>query len=202
MEKILRISEIIIDKEYYPRVEYNFGTVLSYAEALRNGAIFPPIKVALIKKKYYLIDGVHRIKMFQYEKKEHIKAEVVMNLSFKELYEEAVKANVNHGLAFTQADKDRIIIKMHELKFTPERINSILKVSLLRVKNITVGEMKIDLGYVPKGSSILVDGKNDEEKIEREEPKVLEFPKMEIPYSEDLNLKSPQNLFLKACQKN
>ena len=61
----LSIKNLHIDKDIYPRKSIIQSLVESYAEALKAGAIFPPIKVQKIiegnEEKIVVIDGVHRV---------------------------------------------------------------------------------------------------------------------------------------------
>lgn len=58
---IVDVKDVITDKDYYPRAEWNHLTAYSYAQAMRAGAKFPPIVVAKINGQLILVDGKHRL---------------------------------------------------------------------------------------------------------------------------------------------
>jgi hypothetical protein len=50
--QIIKINDIVIDEELYPRIHWDFVTKAKYYNALRSGnAKFPPIAVALFEGK-------------------------------------------------------------------------------------------------------------------------------------------------------
>ncbi len=60
---VVKLSEVKHDPSIYPREKWSTSTIEDYADALRGGAVFPPI--VLEDKTNRLIDGVHRWKAYQ-----------------------------------------------------------------------------------------------------------------------------------------
>jgi hypothetical protein len=126
--QILKIKDIIQDKELYPRINHNWITVYDYSQSIKAGAKFPPITVALFNNKYYLIDGKHRIEAIKVLKIKYIKAEIIKGLSKKQIYEEAVKRNVIHGRVFSPYEKRNIILRLREMKYDMKLISKIIMI--------------------------------------------------------------------------
>jgi len=62
----IKIDEICFDEEIYPRQKISWKTVNAYVEALKGGAVFPPIEVQRLRYKngevkVVCLDGKHRI---------------------------------------------------------------------------------------------------------------------------------------------
>ena len=83
----LKIEEISLDEDIYPRRHISNKTIESYVEALEGGAIFPPIEVQKIiaeedgqeTEKLICLDGWHRILAYkEYDKR--VKARGLENL--------------------------------------------------------------------------------------------------------------------------
>jgi ParB-like chromosome segregation protein Spo0J len=53
-------DDIVVDPRFQSRVQLDEATVEEYAQAMRDGTDFPPIHVARIDGKIYLLDGFHR----------------------------------------------------------------------------------------------------------------------------------------------
>lgn len=84
------------------------ATVEAYAEALRDGAIFPPIVVYHDGEAYWLADGFHRVAAHRHILKPMIVADVRQGTR-REAVLYAVGANASHGLRRTRADVQRAI---------------------------------------------------------------------------------------------
>ena len=77
--KLLNVKQVVMDKQLYPRMNVDRVTVARYYNALKAGATFPAIRVALIDGKYLLMDGAHRLEAHKGVKHQTIEAEVVEN---------------------------------------------------------------------------------------------------------------------------
>lgn len=91
-----------------PRVELNEATVAEYAEAMREGAKFPPVAVFHDGSSYWLADGFHRFHALL--RNEAKQAEVVVHRGDRRaavLF--SVGANAQHGLRRSNADKRRAV---------------------------------------------------------------------------------------------
>lgn len=64
----MKLEEIEVDEDIYPRVQRSPSAVVSYVEALKAGAVFPPITVQRIiddkETKTISLDGSHRLEAY------------------------------------------------------------------------------------------------------------------------------------------
>jgi hypothetical protein len=131
--KLLKISEIVFDEELYPRQQYDWQTAYRYSEAMKAGALFPPINVALFAGKNYLIDGKHRIEAFKLAKEEYIEAFVKPIKSRNAIFIAAVKSNIVHGRQLSSFDRAKIILKLQGMKITNVEISKIVNISVGKI---------------------------------------------------------------------
>lgn len=90
------------------RVQINENTVSEYAEAIQNGAQFPPVTVFFDGTNFWLADGFHRLLAHKRAgKTEILETREVGGLRDAILY--SVSANANHGLRRTNADKRKAV---------------------------------------------------------------------------------------------
>jgi uncharacterized ParB-like nuclease family protein len=87
------------------------ATVASYAEDLKAGASFPPIRVYHDGTEYHLADGFHRVEAARQIGRDVILAEVLQGTS-RDAILAACAANATHGLRRTNEDKRRAITAM------------------------------------------------------------------------------------------
>ncbi len=133
-QQLLKISQIKRRDDLYPRNQTNYITTLRYSSALKTDAVFPPITVAKVKRTYILIDGAHRIEANRMNGETHIQAEVLENLSEKEMFIESVKLNTSHGLQFSAQETAKIVLKLKELKVSKNKIAELVRIPNDRLK--------------------------------------------------------------------
>jgi hypothetical protein len=111
MSEMIQISHIK-DGGAQMRVEkINPDIVNEYAEAMLDGAVFPPIVVFFDGADHWLGEGYHRIEAAKKIKRESIDADVRQGTARDaKLY--GVGANATHGLRRTQADKRRAVMAL------------------------------------------------------------------------------------------
>jgi len=103
----IHIEEIKLLDKLRVRAELNYEAIEEFHQAMASGATFPPIDVFKIDGCYFLADGWHRYHAAS-KGSTHIlatvhKGDAADALSF------ALKANQNHGLRRTNADKRRAV---------------------------------------------------------------------------------------------
>jgi transcriptional regulator with XRE-family HTH domain len=59
MSETLALSDVVFDRDIYPRAEWSQATVNRYAEALNAGDVFPPIELEAGTNR--LLGGMHRL---------------------------------------------------------------------------------------------------------------------------------------------
>jgi hypothetical protein len=97
-EDIVRIADVRLRSEDYPRKRQDDDAVALYRLALGN---LPPI---VVTQDGFLVDGYHRYLAHVAEGKQEIAAEVV-NIPETGVYLEAVRRNATHGRQLTKAEK-------------------------------------------------------------------------------------------------
>jgi transcriptional regulator with XRE-family HTH domain len=134
----VRLDEISLDEDIYPRRTFSHKTVEHYAEALKGGAVFPPIVVQKVKdndngkEKLICIDGWHRVTAYReyYKNKNNGNGKDVTvvdailwkdtildkNECLEELRIESARMNLKHGDRLSQED-----LRYQLLKIVKER---------------------------------------------------------------------------------
>lgn len=159
--KILNVKDVVTDKELYPRDGWNFQTSYTYSQAMRAGAKFPPILVAMSNGKYLLVDGKHRIEAKKILKQLKIEAEVVIGWSRKRIYEEAVKRNITHGKSLSIHERRQVGLRLRNWQYPPNKISELIQVPLdklntfieQRLTNAITGETIAQVDGVRKQSA-------------------------------------------------
>ncbi|MBU1746175.1 MAG: hypothetical protein KKA73_00670, partial [Chloroflexi bacterium] len=82
----------------------DYRIVAAYAEAITNGAEFPPIVVFSTEMQFLVADGFHRVAAHQAARRPQIRMEMRQGTRQDALIY-AATANVAHGRAMTQAEK-------------------------------------------------------------------------------------------------
>jgi hypothetical protein len=82
-----------------------------YAQALKDGAVFPPIDVFFDGTDYWLVDGFHRVEAYRRRKVKTVSANVYEG-TLREAMLYAMQANLRHGLPATRADKRKAVETM------------------------------------------------------------------------------------------
>lgn len=124
--KILKISEVFIDKDLYPRISVDWVTTARYYNALKAGAKFPPITVAYSDGKYILVDGAHRLEAVKDLKSEYIDAIVLKGLTKAQIYEKAVELNAAHGRQFSSQEITKIVVTLEAFGASQETISKLI----------------------------------------------------------------------------
>lgn len=108
----IEMSLLQIDPELQMReAGIDVGIVTEYAEAMSDGAEFPPIIVYCDGTHYWPGDGFHRIEANKKLGREAIDAEVREG-GKRDAILLAVGANANHGMRRTAADRKRSVLAM------------------------------------------------------------------------------------------
>jgi hypothetical protein len=133
--QILSLSQIVEDTELYPRNHENWFLTNKYAKAMRTGAVFPPICVALFAVKYCLVDGLHRKRAYKVNKIAEIQVEVLPLKTREAIFAEAVKRNVQHGASLSTQETVNAIVKLRAMKFDNEAISHLVNIPIKSLKS-------------------------------------------------------------------
>ena len=102
------LSQIRTDGGTQPRAVIDDAVVQEYAEAMREGAKFPPVVVFNDGYDYWLADGFHRVAAAKVARFTEIDADEREGLR-RDAVLYAMGANANHGVRRTNADKRRAV---------------------------------------------------------------------------------------------
>ncbi len=91
-----------------PRAGIDRAVVAEYADAMHNGAVFPPVSVFFDGTEYWLADGFHRLFAAAEAGLSEIEAEVRPGTR-RDAILHAAGANATHGLRRTNEDKRRAV---------------------------------------------------------------------------------------------
>lgn len=109
--KKLNILNIRIDGGTQPRQAINYDVVKNYAEAMREGTVFPPVTVFFDGAEYWLADGFHRYHATKSNATTTIEADVHQG-SVEDAREYSYGANKDRGYSMSAEDNKEIVRKM------------------------------------------------------------------------------------------
>jgi DNA modification methylase/uncharacterized ParB-like nuclease family protein len=107
--ELLPLAVIRTDGGTQPRAALDEAVIAEYAEALREGAHFPPVVVFHDGRDYWLADGFHRLHAAARAGRAELAADVRQG-DRRAAVLHAVGANAEHGLRRTGADKRRAVL--------------------------------------------------------------------------------------------
>ena len=129
----MKVSELLLDYDLYPRDRIEPYNVNQMVEALKAGRELPPIIVD--RKSLRVVDGFHRVRAYQ--KLYGLDAEIPVELrDYKDdaqMFTDAVRLNANHGRQLSTYDRARCIARAESLKLEPEVISSMLNMTVERI---------------------------------------------------------------------
>ncbi len=111
MNKVMNIGALVMDERLQSRTEINEGTVSEYAEAILDGADFPPVLVYFDGINYYLTDGYHRLLAHKRAEKVSILCNVVQG-TLRDAIFHSTGVNTDHGMRRTYADKRKAVMTL------------------------------------------------------------------------------------------
>lgn len=100
----IALASISIDGGTQSRASVDPAVVADYADAMRNGAVFPPIVLFHDGKAYWLADGFHRYHALKETGAQRVIADVRQGTR-RDAILFSVGANATHGLKRSDADK-------------------------------------------------------------------------------------------------
>mgnify|MGYP001019214325 CR=1 FL=1 len=110
----LLLSAIRMDGGTQSRVRINEQVVENYAEAMRQGKVFKPVKTVFDGTDYWLSDGFHRVLAAKkVEGKTTILADVRQG-TLRDAVLASLGANSDHGLQRSDDDKRQVVMRMLE----------------------------------------------------------------------------------------
>ena len=138
MTKKLKLAEIVTDAGTQVRAGLNEATVADYAEALADGAKFPPVVVFHDGERYIAADGFHRVHAAIRVGATQIECDVRKG-SKADALKFALGCNAHHGLRRTNADK-RHAVELAVKEFG--KLTDVALAELCAVNRELVGEVR------------------------------------------------------------
>lgn len=111
MNKVMNIGALVMDERLQSRTEISEETVAEYADALKDGAEFPPVLVYFDGISYYLTDGYHRAHAHKRAEKVSILCEVVQG-TLRDAILHSTGVNSKHGMRRSYADKRKAVMTL------------------------------------------------------------------------------------------
>ena len=147
--KKLNLDVIRIDGDTQPREELDQEVVAEYAELMRDGVKFPPVKVFFDGSNYWLVDGFHRYFATKSNGLVSIECEVKEGTQRDAQLQSMTANSKQHGKPATAKDKRRSVLRM--LKDSEWGGWSNQKIAeWIGVSKMTVGRLKVSLGEEKK----------------------------------------------------
>ena len=103
------VAEVVADPDLQARAAVSQEAVDEYAEAVRGGAEFPPLRVCVVAGQMLLVDGYHRHAAYLTTGLQWCRVEIMPGGTRKDAAWLALGANTDHGIRRTNADKRRAI---------------------------------------------------------------------------------------------
>lgn len=153
---ILKIKDIKIDETLYPRVKIIEHIIKEYAKDMEKGDIFPPVRIALFKGRYLLVDGRHRLEALELLGEKYAQCEIQKNFpSKRDIFLAAIRANLKHGKRLGTQDKEKILLTLKNMRVVTEDIS----------KLVGIDTKKIDKAFSSKLKHVLIRQKSKQGKI-------------------------------------
>lgn len=174
----IELTKLRLDGDTQPRVSLNEETVQDYAEAVMNGAQFPPVSVFHDGSSYWLADGFHRYFAHKRAGLTEIEADV-QNGTLRDALLHSIGSNASHGLRRTNEDKRRaVLILLNDPEWSEwsdmeiSRRACVSNATVHRVKKSLQLEQKPERKFTKNGTQHTMDvSKITEKKEDKEEYK-------------------------------
>lgn len=173
------LTKIKIDGGTQARIKIDERVVGEYSEAIKAGAVFPPVTIFSDGTSYYLADGFHRYFAHKAAGAPGIKCEVI-NGTLREAILYSLGANGSHGLQRTNADKRNVVVIMlKDIEWSDWSDREIAK--HCHVSHMLVATIRKELGMTKEATKFERGGKTHtmkakEKKEENQEEATEEWP--------------------------
>jgi hypothetical protein len=107
IEEMISLDQVVMDDSLQVRSKLDHPTIVKYAEQMAADVDFPPVKIARIADKLFLVDGWHRISAARRNNSVDILA-VISDMSREEALWAAAQANLTHGLPIKKGERREV----------------------------------------------------------------------------------------------
>ena len=179
----INLSKIRIDCGTQARLKIDERVVSEYCEAIKAGAVFPPVTIFSDGTSYYLADGFHRYFAHKAAGAPGVECEVI-NGTLREAILHSLGANGSHGLQRSNADKRNVVIIMlKDIEWSDWSDREIAK--HCHVSAMLVGNIRKELGMTKDATKFERGGKTHTMKPkEKKEDEPKEEAKEDWPFEE------------------
>lgn len=138
------VGEVVQDYSVYPRSSVNVMHVSNLADALRSGAVLPPIVIDGASKR--IIDGFHRTAatLRVHGPDGTIECEVREYATEGDLFLDCVRLNSDHGLTLTPFDRAKIATTATELGLAEDTVAAALHMPSDRLAKLVERKTSFD----------------------------------------------------------
>lgn len=154
---LLDISKLDFTCDTQVRVKVDEDGVSDYAEKMRNGVVYPPIKVFHDGLVYIPVDGFHRILAAERIGKRQIDAEIIKGTKRAAWFYARKHANNENGMRLTTADKRKKVedfcADFECMFWSNQKIAEAADVSITFVNNIR-GERKPEKVVIERNGKV------------------------------------------------
>lgn len=107
----VNLKDVVVDQKYQSRTELDRDLVQSYADLMRDGVQFPPIKIINVDSQYILVCGFHRFHAAEAIGEYEIEAEVTSG-TWRDVQLLKWQSNATHGKPLTRLEKRTLALEM------------------------------------------------------------------------------------------
>jgi hypothetical protein len=132
-----KLSELVLDFDLYPRASIDTHHAAEMLHAVKGGAKLPPIIIC--RKSKRIVDGFHRQRVYTrlYGPDAEVDVEERNYETDADLFLDAIRYNVGHGLRMDTHDKTKCILRAKELRISATALAGVLHMDPKRI-----GELK------------------------------------------------------------
>lgn len=133
-ERDVALADVVLNPDYYPRVNHDWPTVCRYQEAMWLKEPFPPIHLVPIDGgQYMLLDGWHRVLAARRLKWVSFKAVVYKGLAKNKWLATAVKLNIANSRQLTAQDRAMVASRLKAAGYDITAIAKLVNMTAARV---------------------------------------------------------------------
>lgn len=107
----LNLKDVVVDQKYQSRMAMDDKMVEAYAELMRDGVKFPPVRIVHVEDQYVLVDGFHRFRATEAIGEYEIEADVTEG-DWRDVRMLKWQSNTTHGKPLARDEKRRMIREM------------------------------------------------------------------------------------------
>ena len=107
----VNLKDVVVDQKYQSRTAMDDKMVQAYAELMRDGVKFPPVRIVHVEDQYVLVDGFHRFRATEEIGEYEIEADVTEG-DWRDVRMLKWQSNTTHGKPLARDEKRRMIREM------------------------------------------------------------------------------------------